>query len=164
VLATLAPTDAEAAPTMPEVDLPEHARRRVSRPLLLALAGIAGLSAVATGVLLARRPAPRVAARPDAGPVHAAPPASAPPRGRRPRLTGQKMLRYRHLAASLSRLPATVYDEAGRAVAEVDATFDVRHDLWPLLRTLRLLRRAPPAPAVSLAPPEPVRPSSAPPP
>jgi glycine/D-amino acid oxidase-like deaminating enzyme len=60
--------------------------------------------------------------------------------GRPYRLVGQKRLRPLHLAKSLSLLPATVYDEVGRAIADVQATFDVARDLVPLLRTLRVVR------------------------
>ncbi len=63
--------------------------------------------------------------------------------GRRYRFAGHKDLKLLHLGESLARLPAVVYDELGRDVAAVAATFDVARDLGPLLRTLRpVLERA----------------------
>ena len=63
--------------------------------------------------------------------------------GRSYRLAGHKDLQLLRFKASLSRLPAKVYDEIGKEVAVVDATFDVDRDLVPLLRTLRpILGRA----------------------
>jgi hypothetical protein len=57
--------------------------------------------------------------------------------GKNYRFAGQKELRLLDLPASMTTLPATVYDSSGGEVARVLTKFDVHSDLVPFLLSLR---------------------------
>lgn len=49
------------------------------------------------------------------------------------RLVGQKDIRLANLVASMTTLPATIFDAGGRPVARTTVKFDLQNDLLPFL-------------------------------
>ncbi len=57
--------------------------------------------------------------------------------GRRYRFDGKKSIRVRGLLGSWTTLPGQVFDDTGRAIADVVARFDLRRDLGRLVKSVR---------------------------
>jgi len=55
------------------------------------------------------------------------------------RFAGQKDIQFRHLLASWTTLPGSVYDGRGDEVARARTRFDVKNDLMPWLASFHLI-------------------------
>ena len=63
--------------------------------------------------------------------------------GKRYRFAGKKLVKPWALLRTMTRLPATIFDDAGTAVAEAEVFFDLRRDLGAFLRSWRLAAPGP---------------------
>ncbi|WP_210716743.1 hypothetical protein [Amycolatopsis acididurans] len=59
--------------------------------------------------------------------------------GRRLHLDGWKSIRFLRPLWTMTTLPATVTDASGAVVAELSLRFDIRRELWAMLRSFRLV-------------------------
>jgi hypothetical protein len=58
--------------------------------------------------------------------------------GHRLRFYGQKTVRFRHLLATMTTLPAEIRDERGAPIATARLRFDARSDLSRWLKSFRV--------------------------